>query len=548
MVGKSIWIACRPLRLAAVLLLLGVTHPSDGLGAEERHPGVATENARVADARAPDVERALRGLSDLAPDDQQYNGSMSNGRWSRQEIEAWREKRRSAHDSAARSDDRTSDAPPAASPTANPVNVAPIQATRSPIRPAPATAATNGAGSQEWLRSPPKVLWLVWLLWLLVPAALLSVTYVLIRIIRVGATSSGRYAPPAKNVISRAMKVSRAELLPSPPARKEARDDAGLALRPVHPVAVNVPVFEEPTPRPAARVIVDFPPLRGIPQADPPTRDYQVLTIANNKGGIGKTTLAVNLAVYIRALREDLPILLISLDDQSLPDRMFGLDSDPPGGTVVSGMLEGSFASMIRMGQYGIEYVPSDPDVGALKPLIQSPLRLRSVLDQTGYKGLVIVDTKSDMEILTQNAIEASDLTIVPVADQESVLEAERVYRLLDQWQRPHERARIALTLIDLRVRYGEGSHHDMLSLLVSGIRERGFPLFECFVSRSPKIQSLHTNPNRLITPILHGAPASLIHRQMGQLTEEILGSLDAIATADASRKAPELREASNMG
>ena len=87
-----------------------------------------------------------------------------------------------------------------------------------------------------------------------------------------------------------------------------------------------------------------------------------------------------------------------------------------------------------------------------------------------------------------------------------------------------------------------------MLGLLVSGIRERGFPLFECFISRSPKIQSLHTNPNRLIPPILHGAPASLIHRQMGQLTEEILGSLDAIATADASRKAPELREASNMG
>jgi len=547
MAGKSIWIACRPLRLAAVLLLLGVTHPSGGFGAEERRPEVATENARVADGRAPDVERALHGLSDLAPDDQRHNGSVSNGRWSRQKLEAWREKRQSAPESAARSDDRTSDAPPAARPTANPVDVAPIQATRSQTRPAPALAGTGGAASHEWLRSPPKVFWLVWLPWLLVPAALLSAIYILIRIIRVWATGSGRHAPPATDAISLPMRAPKAESLPSPPARQD-RDAAGLARRPVHPVAVNVPEFEDPTPRQAARVIVDFPPLRGTPQADPPTRDYQVLTIANNKGGIGKTTLAVNLAVYIRALREDLPILLISLDDQSLPNRMFELDADPPGATVVSGMLEGSFASTIRRGQYGIEYVPSDPEVGALKRSIQSPLHLRSVLDQTGYKGLVIVDTKSDLEILTQNAIEASDLTIVPVADQESLLESEKIYELLDEWQRPHERASIALTLIDLRVRYGEGAHHDILSLLVSGIRERGFPLFECFISRSPKIQSLYTNPNGRIPPILQGAPASLIHRQMGQLTEEVLKSLDAMAPAVVSRKAPELREASNMG
>jgi hypothetical protein len=193
MVGKSIWIVCRPLRLAAVLLLLGVMHPRGGLGAEERRPEVATENARLADARAPDVERALRGLSDLAPDDQRYNRSVSNGRWRRQELEAWREKRQSAHGSDGRTDGRTSDAPPAARPTANLVNVAPIQATRWQIRPAPALAETGGAASHEWLRSPPKVFWLVWLPWLLVPAALLSAIYILIRIIRVWATGSGRH-------------------------------------------------------------------------------------------------------------------------------------------------------------------------------------------------------------------------------------------------------------------------------------------------------------------------------------------------------------------
>jgi cellulose biosynthesis protein BcsQ len=41
-----------------------------------------------------------------------------------------------------------------------------------------------------------------------------------------------------------------------------------------------------------------------------------VLAVVSNKGGVGKTTVATNLAVYLRAMREDLPILLIGLDDQ----------------------------------------------------------------------------------------------------------------------------------------------------------------------------------------------------------------------------------------
>jgi cellulose biosynthesis protein BcsQ len=242
---------------------------------------------------------------------------------------------------------------------------------------------------------------------------------------------------------------------------------------------------------------------------------------------VGKTTIAVNLAVYIRALREDLPILFLSLDDQSLPDRMFMLDADPQGETFVEGMAKGSFASAIRAGQYGIHHVPSDPQVARLKQVLESPWQLRSALDRTGFKGLVVIDTKSDLEILTENAIAASDLITVIVADQESLLEADKLFTLLGKLRRPRDCARIVLSLVDLRIRYREGESRDILAHLVSEIRARGYPLLTSYISRSPKIQGLYTNPFGRVMPILHGAPSSLIHKQMHVLAQDVIAALE---------------------
>ena len=73
-----------------------------------------------------------------------------------------------------------------------------------------------------------------------------------------------------------------------------------------------------------------------VPPAEWAGRRFRVLTVTSNKGGVGKTTLATNLAVYIRALREDLPILVVGLDDQTMIDRMFALE--PPGHSAGRGL------------------------------------------------------------------------------------------------------------------------------------------------------------------------------------------------------------------
>ncbi len=262
-------------------------------------------------------------------------------------------------------------------------------------------------------------------------------------------------------------------------------------------------------------------------------RPFRVLTVTSNKGGVGKTTLATNLAVYFRALREDLPVLLLGLDDQSLIDRMFALGPRPTEQTVLSAFRQGTLTRAIRLGQYGVHYVPSSPDVAQLKHEVDGAFHLQHVLLETGWQGLVVIDTKSDLEILTQNAIAASDLTLVPVEDHSSLDEAQKVFDLLDTWEHSGAHARVLLSLVDHRIKYSDAESRDILGLLVSEIRHRGLPLFESFISRSPKVQSLTTNPRGRAASILHGARNSLVHRQMQHLASDVLAALGADGTED---------------
>ncbi|HYB12404.1 MAG TPA: ParA family protein [Myxococcota bacterium] len=275
-------------------------------------------------------------------------------------------------------------------------------------------------------------------------------------------------------------------------------------------------------------------------------RSFRVVTVASNKGGVGKTTLATNLAVYLRALDESVPILIVGLDDQPAVDRMFALESGTQGIQIAQALREGSLRRAIQLGQYGVHYVPSSRDICELKREIMTPWHLQSVLLETGWSGLVIFDTKSDFEILTRNAIAAADLTLVLVKDQASLFEAQRVFDLFREWGRAFDRARIVLSLVDLRISFRGSEAEDVLNLLLGEVRQRGFPLFDTFVSRSPKVESLYTNPERRALSILHGAPGSPVHRQMQRLAEDVFGTLPprgvATETAPKGRGESELK------
>jgi cellulose biosynthesis protein BcsQ len=259
-----------------------------------------------------------------------------------------------------------------------------------------------------------------------------------------------------------------------------------------------------------------------------------VLAITSNKGGVGKTTLATNLAIYLRALREDLPVALVGLDDQRVIDRMFALRPPRSGeGNLKHGWAERSLDRVLRIGEYGVHFVPSPPEVGLLKARAEDPLALRRILERTAWNGIFVLDTKSDLEALTRNALHAADRVLIPVADWASLEEAGRSFALLERARLPVDRARVVFTLVDRRSRmHGAAGAESVLHRLEEEVRRRGWPRCRTTISRSPRVESLSSSTSKPLS-VLHHARGTAVHRELRDLAGEMLRDFEALTARE---------------
>ncbi len=252
-----------------------------------------------------------------------------------------------------------------------------------------------------------------------------------------------------------------------------------------------------------------------------------VITISSEKGGVGKTTLASNLAVYLKAMREDLPVTILSFDNHFTIDRMFELKGQKVSGTVHEMLMGAPARDLVHTGQYCIGYIPSSNELSDIHERFKGPMTLTRILAESGITGIVIIDTRPDLNILTQNALYAADQVLIPVKDMASLENCKNIFALFDQRGMDKKSLALIPCLIDERIKF-EGVFKDQKTLLRAFAANRGYRCLDIFISKSPKVESLNTNPDGKIYPILTHARGTDVHNQFSEIARDLLGNLDA--------------------
>jgi chromosome partitioning protein len=187
----------------------------------------------------------------------------------------------------------------------------------------------------------------------------------------------------------------------------------------------------------------------------------KVIAITNQKGGVGKTTTAINLGASLAA--NDLRVLLIDFDPQGNSTSGLGIDKNPESLTIYNALLDGLPIGDVRIKTdcEGLDIVPADKNlVGANLDLVDLSEReyklkhaLAPIRDQYDY---ILIDCPPALDLLTLNAMVAADSVLIPIQCEFFALEGisqliDTIEKIRESFSHPLKIEGILLTMFDDR-------------------------------------------------------------------------------------------------